>query len=100
MAPAAAARRTVSCAAKAARACGQPGAAASGPGGAAGATRPRSASLCAQAGPARAIRTARPASASWVTVTVRNPGPVTSAAAIHGSPASRPARAAAASRGF
>ena len=98
MAPAAVASRAVSCAARAARACGQPGAAASGPGGG-GHRRPRSASLCAQAGPARAIRTARPASVSWVTVTVRNPGPVTSAAAIHGSLASRPARAAATSRG-
>ena len=99
MAPAAAARRAVSCAARAARTWGQSGAGTSRPGGAAGTGWPRSASLCAQAGPARAIRTARLASVSWVTVTVRNPGPVASAAAIHGSLTSRPARAAATSRG-
>ena len=84
-APAAAASRAVSCPARAARACGQPGAAASGNSAGPGTVRPASASLAAQAGPASAIRTASRARVAWVTVTVRNPGPVTSAVAIHAS---------------
>src|SRR5580693_5474856 len=71
VAPAVAARRAVRCAARAARARGQSGSAARS--GSAGAVTvwPRRASLAALAGPARAILTARPARASWVTVTVR-----------------------------
>src|SRR5689334_6923058 len=79
-APAAAARRTVSSAARAARACGQ-FSTATERGGAI--VRPASASLVAQAGPAWAILIASRARVAWVTVTVTKPGPVTSAVAIH-----------------
>src|SRR2546421_9977956 len=85
-APAVAARRTVSSAARAARACGQSATPAERGG---AIVWPASASLVAQDGPAWAIRMARRARGAWVTGTVAKPGPVTSAVAVHSPPAGR-----------
>ena len=93
MAPAATARRTVSSAARAARACGQFSTATERDG---AIVRPACASLVAQAGPAWAILIASRARVAWVTVTVTKPGPVTSAVAIHSCSRSRTARPSAA----